>query len=165
MDKSLEKPSPPPFTLTPHHICRPLSCPLYTQRTNTRCTLLQIKRFYFSLLNLPSNGWLAWLAAATRAIKQLSGACSSNMHANLRRGKHAFVTTAPTITNDYYVACRVSGERCLIHLLLWPERQSFTCTREPPDGSINSVMKGHNLLLFCLLAATFTACFAFSPLG
>lgn len=59
MDKLLEMHSLPPFTLAPHHICRPLSCPLYTQRKNTRCTLLQIKRFYFSLLNLPSNGWLA----------------------------------------------------------------------------------------------------------
>lgn len=38
-------------------------------------------------------------------------------------------------------------EYSLIHLQLWTKRQFFTHTQEQPDSSINSMLKGNNLLL------------------
>lgn len=55
-------------------------------------------------------------------------------------------------------------EYSLIHLQLWPERQFLTCTGEPPDSSINSMMKGHNsLLLFFSPGVEMYAVFCLLP--
>lgn len=89
-------------------------------------------------------------STSTHAIKWLSGACSSNMHANPRGGNmhlQQLLQPSQMIIMLHVELAETFPEYSLIHLQLWPERQFLTCTGEPPDSSINSMMKGHNSLL------------------